>query len=98
MPNLTAPTPFVLTPAASPCPSPGPNYGAFPGFATGLPNLSLTKPRTKEDKDKLSAAAGRVSREERMRLADYSLKPRFEWAFGSWGVEHVSWSFEGEYI
>lgn len=90
MPNLTPPTPFVLTPAASPCPSPGPSFGAFPGFATGLPNLSTTKPKPKDKDDKL-----KVARDERKRLADYELKPRFEFAFGSWGVESVFWSFDG---
>lgn len=89
MPNLSAPTPFVLTPATSPCPSPGPTFGSFPGFATGLPNLSLTKPKAKKVDD------NKVARDERKRLADYNLKPRFEWAFGSWGVEHVAWSFDG---
>ncbi|KAK8864496.1 hypothetical protein IAR55_001746 [Kwoniella newhampshirensis] len=103
-PNLTAPTPFSLTPAATPCPSPGPNRATFalsrPGSPTaakfsqapfsGLPALSTTKPRP-VDEERLKV------REERKRLADYTLKPRFEYAFGSWTVEELRWRLDGRY-
>lgn len=91
-PNLTAPTPFSLTPATTPAPSPGPHkttFGALPGMPfSGLPALSTIKPKVADDhrfKD----------REERRRLADYSLKPRLDYAFGSWGVEELRWRFDG---
>ncbi|WVF71289.1 hypothetical protein IAT40_006092 [Kwoniella sp. CBS 6097] len=108
-PNLTAPTPFSLTPAATPCPSPGPARGTFGslsmsrptspahpsgkfpnGLSSGLPALSTTKPRP-VDEERLKA------REERRRLADYTLKPRFEYAFGSWTVEDLRWRLDGRY-
>lgn len=91
VPNLTAPTPYSLTPAGTPATSPGPHShftGHFPGFATGLPSLSLTKPKV-VDETKLK------EREERKRLAEYSLKPKWEWAFGTWGVQQVWWTFAG---
>ena len=34
-------------------------------------------------------------RAERKRLADYALKPRFEYAFGSWAPEELRWSMDG---
>lgn len=34
-------------------------------------------------------------RAERKRLADYALKPRFEYAFGAWAPEELRWSMEG---
>ncbi|OCF33014.1 hypothetical protein I316_05352 [Kwoniella heveanensis BCC8398] len=108
-PNLTAPTPFSLTPAATPCPSPGPARGTFGSLSmsrptspahpsgkfpnslsSGLPALSTTKPKP-ADEEKLKA------REERRRLADYTLKPRFEYAFGSWTVEDLRWRLDGRY-
>jgi hypothetical protein len=55
---------------------------------SGLPALSTIKPKVADDhrfKD----------REERRRLADYSLKPRLDYAFGSWGVEELRWRFDG---
>ena len=36
-------------------------------------------------------------RAERKRLADYALKPRFEYAFGSWAPEELRWSMEGRF-
>ncbi|WVQ99578.1 hypothetical protein IAU59_006714 [Kwoniella sp. CBS 9459] len=108
-PNLTAPTPFSLTPAATPCPSPGPARGTFGSLSmsrptspahpsgkfpnslsSGLPALSTTKPKP-VDEERLKA------REERRRLADYTLKPRFEYAFGSWTVEDLRWRLDGRY-
>lgn len=35
-------------------------------------------------------------RAERQRLADYALKPRFEYAFGGWAPEQIRWTMEGE--
>jgi hypothetical protein len=35
-------------------------------------------------------------RADRKREAEYSLKPRFEWAMGSWGAANVEWRFDGE--
>ncbi|WWD17197.1 hypothetical protein CI109_101635 [Kwoniella shandongensis] len=103
-PNLTAPTPFALTPAATPCPSPGPTRTTFGSSRTssplsakfphtpfsGLPALSTTKPKP-VDEEKLKARA------ERKRLADYTLKPRFEYAFGTWTVEELRWRLDGRY-
>ncbi|WVQ80820.1 hypothetical protein IAT38_002927 [Cryptococcus sp. DSM 104549] len=109
VPNLTAPTPFALTPAATPCPSPGPARISF-GFSrpgspsphahsshshphtpfSGLPALSTTKPKP-VDEERVKA------REERRRLADYSLKPRFEYAFGGCKVEELHWRLDGRY-
>lgn len=41
--------------------------------------------------------SGKVhERAERKRLADYALKPRFEYAFGSWAPEDLRWSMDGE--
>ncbi|WRT66474.1 uncharacterized protein IL334_003433 [Kwoniella shivajii] len=104
VPNLTAPTPFSLTPAATPCPSPGPTRSTFgigslamshPGFAgnslsSGLPALSTTKPKH-VDEERIKA------RMERQRLAEYSLKPRFEYAFGGWTVQELRWRLDGRY-
>lgn len=93
MPNLTAPTPFSVTPAVTPAASPGPSQRSFLGAAgfphTGLPNLSLTKPKP-VDEAKLKGRA------ERKRLAEYTLKPRWEFAFGTWGVTEIRWKFDGE--
>nr|ODN97588.1 hypothetical protein L204_03006 [Cryptococcus depauperatus CBS 7855] len=95
-PNLTAPTPFSLTPAATPCPSPGSTRTTFGltelkgGFASGLPALSTQKPKP-IDEERLKA------REERKRQADYMLKPRFGYAFGSWSVEELQWRLDGRY-
>jgi hypothetical protein len=36
-----------------------------------------------------------AQRAERKRLAAYALKPRFEYAFGSWAPEVLKWNFEG---
>jgi hypothetical protein len=36
-----------------------------------------------------------AKRAERKRLAAYCLKPRFDYAFGSWAPEKLYWSFEG---
>ncbi|WWC62089.1 uncharacterized protein I303_104679 [Kwoniella dejecticola CBS 10117] len=107
VPNLTAPTPFSLTPAATPCPSPGPaktSFGALTmshpaspstskfghGLSSGLPALSTTKPKP-IDEERLKARA------ERQRLAEYSLKPRFEYAFGTWTVKELRWRLDGRY-
>lgn len=35
-------------------------------------------------------------RADRKRLADYALKPRFEYAFGSWAPEELRWSMYGQ--
>lgn len=35
-------------------------------------------------------------RDERKRLAEYSLTPRWEFAFGTWGVGEIRWKFDGE--
>ena len=43
------------------------------------------------DEERLKAPA------ERKRLADYTLKPRFDFAFGSWGAEEIVWRLDGEY-
>jgi hypothetical protein len=54
-----------------------------------MPALSTTKPKAvSEEKYK--------ERLERKRLADYSLKPRFDYAFGSWGGEQWRWLVDGE--
>ncbi|WVW84027.1 hypothetical protein I302_106055 [Kwoniella bestiolae CBS 10118] len=106
VPNLTAPTPFSLTPAATPCPSPGPTRSTFGGLTmshstpaspanpkfpmSGLPALSITKPKP-VDEERLKARA------ERQRLAEYSLKPRFEYAFGGWTVDELRWRLDGRY-
>ena len=131
-PNLTSPTPFSITPATTPCPSPGPlkhTFGAsmmsaissakpakspvtpgspalFPALVSPKPMssasaLSASKPlstlasaspaKVKNDEERLKARA------ERRRLADYSLKPRFEFAFGSWGAEEIVWGLDGRY-
>lgn len=98
-PNLTAPTPFALTPAATPCPSPGPARTTFglqdasskhhpAPFISGLSALSTIKPKTVDD-DRLKA------REERKRQAQYTLKPRFEYAFGKWPVQELKWRLDG---
>ncbi|WVQ72467.1 hypothetical protein IAR50_002019 [Cryptococcus sp. DSM 104548] len=100
-PNLTAPTPFSLTPAATPCPSPGPhrtNFGldSFSSIkgpahlSSGLPALTTTKPK-RADEERLKARA------ERRRLADYTLKPRSEYAFGTWSVQELQWRLDGRY-
>ncbi|KIR67322.1 hypothetical protein I314_02540 [Cryptococcus bacillisporus CA1873] len=100
-PNLTAPTPFALTPAATPCPSPGPARTTFgfqdasskhhpAPFVSGLSALSTIKPKTIDD-DRLKA------REERKRQAQYTLKPRFEYAFGKWPVQELKWRLDGRY-
>ncbi|EIW70384.1 hypothetical protein TREMEDRAFT_15540, partial [Tremella mesenterica DSM 1558] len=94
-PNLSAPTPFSLTPATTPCPSPGPTratFGSFTGLSglSSLPALSTTKPKVIDE-------AKAHERAERKRLAEYSLKPRFDFAFASWGVEILEWSFEGRF-
>ncbi|WWC70107.1 uncharacterized protein I206_104054 [Kwoniella pini CBS 10737] len=107
VPNLTAPTPFSLTPAATPCPSPGPAKASFSSLAmshpaspsaskfghglfSGLPALSTTKPKQVDD-ERLKARA------ERQRLAEYSLKPRFHYAFGTWTVDELRWRLDGRY-
>ncbi|OWZ81308.1 hypothetical protein C365_00280 [Cryptococcus neoformans Bt85] len=100
-PNLTAPTPFALTPAATPCPSPGPARTTFglqdssskhhpAPFVSGLSALSTIKPKT-VDEDRLKG------REERKRQAEYTLKPRFEYAFGKWSVQELKWRLDGRY-
>ncbi|KIR40608.1 hypothetical protein I307_05408 [Cryptococcus deuterogattii 99/473] len=100
-PNLTAPTPFALTPAATPCPSPGPARTTFglqdasskhhpAPFISGLSALSTIKPKTVDD-DRLKA------REERKKQAQYTLKPRFEYAFGEWPVQELKWRLDGRY-
>ncbi|WWC94291.1 hypothetical protein V866_001133 [Kwoniella sp. B9012] len=106
VPNLTAPTPFSLTPAATPCPSPGPTRSTFGALtmshstpaspaasrfpSSGLPALSTTKPKP-VDEERLKARA------ERQRLAEYTLKPRFEYAFGGWTVDELRWRLDGRY-
>ncbi|WWC89220.1 uncharacterized protein L201_004138 [Kwoniella dendrophila CBS 6074] len=108
VPNLTAPTPFSLTPATTPCPSPGPHKTTFGSLSmsrptspttskfghslttSGLPALSTTKPKP-VDEERLKARA------ERERLAEYSLKPRFEYAFGTWTVDELRWRLDGRY-
>ncbi|KAK6909983.1 hypothetical protein L486_00367 [Kwoniella mangroviensis CBS 10435] len=106
VPNLTAPTPFSLTPAATPCPSPGPTRSTFGALtmshsnpaspatskfpSSGLPALSTTKPKL-VDEERLKARA------ERQRLAEYTLKPRFEYAFGGWTVDELRWRLDGRY-
>ncbi|ORX35800.1 hypothetical protein BD324DRAFT_80738 [Kockovaella imperatae] len=91
-PNLTAPTPFNLTPATTPASSPGPHRTTFGTLASALPSLSTIKPKAKVvDEDRLKARA------ERQRLAEYTLKPRFEFAFGSWGAESIHWRLDGRY-
>ena len=95
-PNLSAPTPFAGTPAATPLPSPGPSKTAF-GSALGtamhslsaIPSLSLKLPKMVDNGESRGKA-------DRKREAEYSLKPRFEWAMGSWGAENVEWRFDGE--
>ncbi|KAL7421601.1 hypothetical protein Q5752_003370 [Cryptotrichosporon argae] len=100
-PNLTAPTPYAVTPAHTPLPSPGlgktfaslsrpgsPTLKAH-SFST-LPALSMTKPKAADD-TKVKERA------ERKRLADYSLKPRFEYAFGTWAVDELVWRLDGGY-
>ncbi|ODN94249.1 hypothetical protein L198_05105 [Cryptococcus wingfieldii CBS 7118] len=100
-PNLTAPTPFSLTPAATPCPSPGPHRTSFgldsfssikgpAHLSSGLPALTTTKPK-RVDEERLKARA------ERRRLADYTLKPRSEYAFGTWSVQELKWRLDGRY-
>jgi hypothetical protein len=56
---------------------------------SGLPALSTIKPKIADDHRF-------KEREERRRLADYSLKLTFEYAFGPWGVEELRWRFDGE--
>ena len=55
---------------------------------SGLPSLSLIKPKP-VDEGKMKERA------ERQRLAEYSLKPRWEFAFGTWGVKEIRWKFDG---
>ena len=85
-PNLSAPTPFFLTPVSTPCHSPGPVNGAL----SNIPFLSMTKPKP-IDPIKLDERA------ERKRLAEYCLKPRFEYAFGSWAPEELRWRLDGKF-
>ena len=93
-PNLSAPTPFSLTPAATPCASPGlkTSFGSVTSLSalTTLPALNPTKPRVVHV-ERLRARA------ERQRLADYTLKPRFEFAFGTWGSHVIEWRLDGEW-
>jgi hypothetical protein len=58
------------------------------GGLTGLPALSTIKPKPVDE-------AKAKERAERKRLAEYSLKPRFQYAFGGWGVEEVKWRLDG---
>jgi len=89
-PNLSAPTPFSLTPAATPCPSPGPTKSSF-GAVQSLTAIPTLRPNKSKPIDEQRAK----ERAERQRLAEYSLKPRFSWAMGSWGAEDVEWRFDG---
>jgi len=56
---------------------------------TSIPTISPYKVRH-VDPAKLAQRA------ERKRVAAYALKPRFEYAFGSWAPEVLKWNFEGE--
>lgn len=102
-PNLSAPTPFFLTPAATPCGSPGTGgrttFGSISSLSamTTLPSLSMMKPKSMTNNNTDTSERSRA-RAERKRLAEYSLKPRFEFAFGTWGAETIEWRLDGESI
>lgn len=55
---------------------------------SAIPSLTLTLPTPTK--------GGKVrDKAERKREAEYNLKPRFEWAMGSWGAEAIEWRFDG---
>ncbi|WVR09792.1 hypothetical protein IAU60_006868 [Kwoniella sp. DSM 27419] len=114
-PNLTAPTPFSLTPATTPCPSPGPTKTTFGSLTMSRPaspevnrgNLSRSHTTSSSYKSSLPALSANrpkigdetkvKARQERQRLAEYTLQPRFEYAFGTWAVEDLRWRLDGRY-
>jgi hypothetical protein len=55
---------------------------------TSIPTISAYKTRH-VDPVKLA------QRVERHRISQYALKPRFDYAFGSWAPEVLKWNFEG---
>lgn len=62
---------------------------AMSGYFSALPSLSSTKPAP--------AAPFNEEKKEKKRLAQYSLKPRFAYAFEAWHAQELRWSFEGNY-
>jgi hypothetical protein len=61
--------------------------------ATGLTSIAEIPSHKARHMDPVRLA----KRAERKRLAAYCLKPRFDYAFGSWAPERLYWSFEGEF-
>jgi hypothetical protein len=58
--------------------------------------LGLTAfPEVPTHKSRHTDPARLAQRAERKRLCAYALKPRFDYAFGSWAPEKLDWSFEG---
>lgn len=94
-PNLSAPTPYNLTPSTTPLPSPGglrtgflAGTAAADALTSGLPTLSATKPKPLDPTKMRERAL-------RKKNTQFALKPRMEFAFGSWGVEEIEWRFDG---